>query len=103
MTNDSPIDLTLTRADLTQAMVHAGFGSKRQAGEFIAVLFDWMSTALSAGEAIHLKGFGHFEVVPTAERTGHNPKTGEPIPIPAGRRVRFKPSKLLLKNGEVSS
>ncbi len=95
MPNNSP----LTRADLTQAMAHAGFGSKRQAGEFITALFDWMSTALSAGEAIQLKGFGHFEVVPTAERTGHNPSTGEPIAIPAGRRVRFKPSKQLLKGG----
>lgn len=99
MPNNSPIDLTLTRADLTQAMVHAGFGSKRQAGEFITALFDWMSTALSAGEAIQLKGFGRFDVAITSARAGHNPSTGEPIAIPAGRRVRFKPSKQLLKGG----
>ena len=39
-----------------------------------------------------LAAIGHGD----PERMGSNPKTGEPIPIAAGRRVRFKPSKALL-------
>ena len=35
-------------------------------------------------------------MIPAAERAGRNLKTGEPCVIPAGRRVKFKPSKLVL-------
>jgi DNA-binding protein HU-beta len=40
-----------------------------------------------------LIGFGSFEVKPRAARVGRNPKTGEPITLPAGKKVSFKASK----------
>jgi len=36
-------------------------------------------------------GFGKFEVKPTAARKGYNMQTGEPIEIPAGKKLKFTP------------
>ena len=55
-----------------------------------------IATALKAGDAVDLRGFGTFKVKDTAARTGRNLRTGELMEIPAGRRVTFKASKLLL-------
>ncbi len=45
---------------------------------------------LAAGGSVKIVGFGEWSVKETAARTGRNPKTGEPIEIPAGRKVVFK-------------
>lgn len=55
-----------------------------------------IASALRDGASVHLKSLGKFSVIPAAERAGRNLKTGEPYVIPAGRRVKFKPSKLVL-------
>lgn len=49
--------------------------------------------ALAAGEPVKLTGFGGFEVTKRAARQGRNPRTGEPVAIPASRSVKFKPAK----------
>ena len=47
--------------------------------------------ALTEGDKIQLVGFGSFEVKNRAARTGRNPKTKEPIEIPASKLPMFKP------------
>lgn len=42
-----------------------------------------------------LRGLGVLTVVDTAARVGRNPATGEPIDIPAGKKVKFKASAAL--------
>lgn len=44
---------------------------------------------------IRLVGFGTFSVTERAERVGRNPKTNEPITIPASITPRFKAGKVL--------
>ena len=39
--------------------------------------------AVQAGEAVDLRGFGRFHVRHRQSRTGRNPRTGEPVQIPA--------------------
>ena len=46
-----------------------------------------------AGENVMLTGFGSFKIKESAARTGRNPQTGEPLEIPAFRRLTFKASK----------
>lgn len=48
---------------------------------------------LTAGRSVTIPGFGTFEVHIAAARTGRNPSTGEPIQIPAHRRVVFRSGK----------
>lgn len=43
-------------------------------------------------------GFGIIKVVDTAEKKGRNPQTGEAIIIPAGRKIKFKASKIIRDN-----
>lgn len=49
--------------------------------------------SLSNGETVELKGFGTFSVKQRAERTGRNPKTGEPITVSAQKTPHFKAGK----------
>ena len=45
------------------------------------------------GDKITLKGFGSFSRKAMAARTARNPKTGEPISVPARSVLKFKASK----------
>ena len=47
--------------------------------------------AVANGETVSLIGLGTFEARERAARTGHNPKTGESITIPAKKVPAFKP------------
>jgi len=48
--------------------------------------------ALRRRGRMELRGFGVFFVLETPARVGRNPKTGEPVDIPAQKHVRFKMS-----------
>lgn len=95
MTKATP--LVITRADLADFLAETGALSKKTAFAALGDLIDLIARHLQADCTIHLKGLGRFEVVATTERPGRNPRTGEAMTIPAGRRVKFKPSKHLLK------
>lgn len=51
--------------------------------------------ALSRGEAVQFAGFGTFEPKERAARTGRNPHTNEPVPIPPRVVPYFKAGKSL--------
>ena len=46
--------------------------------------------AMGKGKKISLVGFGNFTVSKVAARTGRNPKTQEPLQIPANNQPKFK-------------
>jgi DNA-binding protein HU-beta len=52
---------------------------------------------ISEGGKISLSGLGTFKVKSRKARPGRNPKTGETIQIPIGRKISFKPSLALKK------
>ena len=54
-----------------------------------------VTDALKAGDSVQLIGFGTFEVRERAARTGRNPRSGEPIEIPASKVPVFKAGKAL--------
>lgn len=58
----------------------------------VAVITD---TLRNNGE-IQIRGFGTLSIKKTEARMGRNPRTGVEVPIAAGRRAHFKPSKSLL-------
>lgn len=47
--------------------------------------------SLSRREEVTLRRFGTFSVRERAERTGRNPRTGQPVRIACRRVVRFAP------------
>ncbi|HYW04687.1 MAG TPA: integration host factor subunit beta [Gammaproteobacteria bacterium] len=61
----------------------------------VKTLLEMMSTALSEGRRIEIRGFGSFSLHHRPPRIGRNPKTGEPVSL-AGKYVpHFKPGKEL--------
>lgn len=64
-----------------------------QSSRTVNAILNAIKDKLAEGEAVNLIGFGSFEVKPRAARVGRNPKTGEPITLPAGKKVSFKASK----------
>ena len=68
---------------------------KQKAEQVVDSLFNAMKEALARGKRIELRGFGVFVVKPRKRGVGRNPRTGQEVPIPAGKTIRFKPGKEL--------
>lgn len=62
--------------------------SKKDIELVVNTIFKSMKLALIRGERIEIRGFGSFTVKHRDERVGRNPKTGDPVHIPA-KRVPF--------------
>jgi len=65
----------------------------------VDAIFDAMRRSMQRGERIELRGFGTFHVKPRRRGIGRNPRTGQEIPIPPGRTIRFRPGKDLQNIG----
>ncbi len=58
-------------------------------------LLEQMSTSLSRGERIEVRGFGSFSLHFRPPRIGRNPKTGDAVSLPGKHVPHFKPGKEL--------
>jgi len=58
--------------------------------KIIQKTLDYIILTLAKGETVELRNFGIFKVKSRKARTGRNPRTGESIPIPSKKAVRFK-------------
>lgn len=67
----------------------------RDATKVVDTVFDEITEALARGSRVELRGFGTFEAVARAGRTGRNPRTGEAVEVEAKRVPRFKTGKRL--------
>jgi len=84
----------MTKADIV-AQVVAAIGprvAEDDCAQMIDSLLAAVRDALASGESIQLRGFGTFEVQRRRPRQGRNPRTGEPVPIPARDVPVFRPS-----------
>ncbi|MDR1258717.1 MAG: HU family DNA-binding protein [Tannerellaceae bacterium] len=64
--------------------------SKVDTKKVVEAFVDTVSSELKQGGKVALLGFGAFSVSEKAARNGVNPKTKEPIHIPARKTVKFK-------------
>lgn len=67
------------KADLSQAA----------AGRALDAATSAIVEAVAAGDSVSLIGFGAFRPAERAAREGKNPKTGEPLKIPAATVPKF--------------
>lgn len=79
----------MNKADLIDAVAKETGATKTSTASFVDAAVKALSTALAKGDNVQLIGFGSFTVVKTKARKGRNPRTGETIKIPAGKRVKF--------------
>jgi len=61
----------------------------------VNVILEHMSATLSEGERIEIRGFGSFALHFRRSRMARNPKSGEPVSLPAKYVPHFKPGKEL--------
>ena len=79
----------------------------RDVENIVNAIFDEITEALAQGNRVELRGFGAFSTRERQARTGRNPRTGEPVEVPAKRVPYFKPGKEMRErlnlNGEVAT
>jgi DNA-binding protein HU-beta len=83
----------VNKNDLVAAIAGSTGLSKSDSAKAIDSVFDSISDALKAGEEVRIVGFGSFNVTRRKQSQGRNPRTGEPITIPASNQPKFKAGK----------
>ncbi len=87
--------MSLTKADIVENVYKATDFSKKEASEFVDMVFDIIKETLARGEKVKISGFGNFSIRDKATRIGRNPQTGQSMEISARRVLTFKPSQVL--------
>lgn len=83
----------MNKNDLIAAVSDGAGLSKADAGKAVDSVFDSITGSLKAGTEVRLVGFGTFSVTRRQASQGRNPRTGEPIQIPASNQPKFKAGK----------
>ena len=83
----------MTKSQLLQKLAEAADISKKQADALLEGLVTLTVNTVKKGDPVKIAGLGTFRKVQTKARMGRNPQTGEPIKIPARKKVRFSVAK----------
>ena len=83
----------MNKANLIDAVAQQADLSKAAAERAVSATVEAIQESLKAGDTVTLAGLGTFSVSARAERVGRDPKTGEPITVPASKVPKFKPAK----------
>lgn len=87
--------LTVTRAQLTEAVYQEVGLSRNESAELVESVIAEISRALERGEMVKISSFGSFSVRQKGQRIGRNPKTGQEVPISPRRVLVFRASHAL--------
>ncbi|MCK9353837.1 MAG: integration host factor subunit beta [Gallionella sp.] len=86
----------MNRSDLIDALATTQPHLKKADVEECAkTILDTIVVSLCKGRRVEIRGFGSFQVNQRSARSGRNPKTGEPVEVPAKVCPHFKPGKEL--------
>jgi integration host factor subunit alpha len=88
---------TVTRADLSDAVLRRVGLSRAECASLVEMFLDEVSETVARGETVKISSFGSFVVRSKGPRMGRNPKTGVEVPIAPRRVMVFKPSFILTK------
>ncbi|WP_298887891.1 HU family DNA-binding protein [uncultured Serinicoccus sp.] len=80
----------MNKADLIEALAPR-LGGRAAATAAVEALVDVVLREVASGGSVAITGFGTFERVQRAPRTGRNPRTGERVPIARTTTPRFRP------------
>lgn len=80
--------MALNKTELVAKVAAETGNSQASVSAVIDGLFAVVSETVAAGEKVTIPGWVSFEPTDTAARQGRNPRTGETIKIPAGKRVK---------------
>jgi DNA-binding protein HU-beta len=81
----------VNRADLIDGIRDRLGVDKKTAENAVDAVLDTIQRAVAAGERVAITGFGVFEKVDRAARTGRNPRTGETVKVKKTSVPKFRP------------
>jgi len=85
----------MNKADIINK-VHEELGiTKADAERAVEVMMNSIVDTLKAGQEVSIAGLGIFSAKMRNARTARNPRTGEPIEVPAMRVPKFRAAKAL--------
>lgn len=79
----------VNKAELAAEVAERLAGGDPDARQYVDAVFDVIMSRVAAGERVQIVGFGTFDSVQRAARTGRNPRTGAPIQVKAAVAPRF--------------
>ncbi|WP_138506580.1 HU family DNA-binding protein [Nostoc sp. PA-18-2419] len=85
----------MNKGELVDAVAAKTNITKKQTDEIISAFLSVVTEAVANGDKVTLIGFGTFERRDRSEREGRNPKTNEPMTIPATKVPAFSAGKRL--------
>ena len=80
----------MNKTEFVNAVAEKSGLSKVDAKKAVEAFDETVSSELKEGGKVALLGFGSFSVAEKSARKGVNPKTKQPIEIPARKSVKFK-------------
>lgn len=80
----------MNKTEFINAVAEKSGLSKVDAKKAVEAFVETVSGELKEGGKVALLGFGSFSVAEKSARKGVNPKTKQPIEIPARKSVKFK-------------
>ena len=69
----------------------------------VSTMIESLTDALASGSRVEVRGFGSFSMRYRPARMSSNPRTGEPIAVPAKHAVYFKPGGDLRRRANASA
>lgn len=85
----------MNKASLAEVIAEKIGTSKADAERAVETVIESIVNTLKSGEEVSIAGLGIFSAKERAARTARNPRTGEPVQVPAMRVPKFRAAKAL--------
>ena len=85
----------MTKAELVSHVAAETSTTQAAANRLVGAAFSAIADTLARDEPVAISGFRRYAVRRRAARQGRNPRTGEPVAVPASKVPSFKPAKTL--------
>lgn len=82
----------MNKSELVSSMAKKAGTTQKQAQLLLEAFQDSLTEAMVTDGKLMLVGFGTFSVIEKSARVGRNPKTGDPVKIPAKKTIKLKVS-----------
>jgi DNA-binding protein HU-beta len=79
----------VNKAELIEKVANEGGLVKSDAEKAVNAFIHTVVAAVASDDKVTIPGFGAWSRTQRSARTGRNPRTGEPVAIPASKAVKF--------------
>ncbi len=86
---------TITKKELVDRVTQSTSAKPLTVKAVVQSFLNEITSEFAKGNRLEFRNFGIFEVRAQAAREAHNPKTLEPIDVPAKRVMRFKMGRIM--------